>query len=66
MAQVAVKALPPAFCLPLASTHSVPHVALAEAHLKGMGGGHCSMCLAGVKTLGFPPSPWMGVAPLPQ
>jgi len=43
--------LPPAFCLPLASNHSVPHVALAETYLEGMGGGHCSMCLSGIRPL---------------
>lgn len=65
MAQAGIKVLP-VFCSPLASAHSVPQVALAETHLEGMGGGHCSMCLSGVKPLGFPPSPWRGVAPLPQ
>lgn len=65
MAQAGIKVLP-VFCSPLASAHSVPQVALAETHLEGMGGDHCSMCLSGVKPLGFPPSPWRGVAPLPQ
>lgn len=56
MAQVGIKVLPPpASCLPLARAHSVPHVALAEAHLEGMGGGHCSLCLSGVKAPGLPP-----------
>lgn len=39
MAQVGIKVLlPPAFRSTLASAHSVPHVALAETHLEGMGG----------------------------